>query len=80
MKNGDRVKVVNTVYLSQELSVGQTGTVLECDDLSVLVAMDNGYTPNLMNSVFEVAGLRCDGWNFLAEELEVIVDKVEAVA
>lgn len=63
MKVGDRVKLVATEYLAEELQVGLTGRIAKFGSHECIeVAMDSGYTDD-------------DGdflWPFYAEELELI--------
>lgn len=43
MKVGDRVKVIKTIYVADELQVGCTGVIVESPFKSIEVRMDSGY-------------------------------------
>lgn len=61
MQVGDRVRIVSSIYVSDELQPGKTGRVHYVDNDYVDVVMDDGYQ---MNESSEWAFIRC--------ELEVI--------
>lgn len=67
-KNGDAVKLVATDYLSPELANGETAVVHEVQVINgsdvVLVAMDNGFTPN---DIVKNSG---EHWAFFPNQLE----------
>lgn len=64
MKNGDRVKIVNTIYDGEELAVGKEGVITSVHHGGFMfeILMDSGHTSS-------------DGdpfWPFFENELEVI--------
>jgi hypothetical protein len=63
MKVGDKVKLLKSIYTSEELAPGQAGIISKIEDTLLFVDMDNGYLPDTGEEEF---------WCFIEDELEII--------
>lgn len=72
MKVGDKVKIVATDYMSQELANGHTGKIVAespVDESCFAVQLDNGYAPP---QEYYLDGL--PAWAFHDHQLELVND------